>query len=311
MPPIRLISFGFLHLDGNPPPTADRVEDVRSRLRDPAAAREILDLDGRDARVQKVVLNTPGARELIVNLADYAASPAAPRTIAIGCAGGRHRAPALVELLAALLSERGLGRREVEIEHRHIHLPRVLTTEAEQDLDPYLALYDLDNQRRDYLAQDTGPELIDTSRRRYAMRETPAVELAAMAHLEFANRFAPHEALIPPRLPWVGYPLAEFGHPFAPHAVAYLGTPGFAGEHLFLTYRRYLHPELGSWRAVFELVDSSDPDVTYHPADLTELCSTIYGYQASYEAWCQDGTDTAGPYDDVDPYEYCDPSDLD
>jgi DNA replication protein DnaC len=45
MRPIRLTSFGYLHLptgpDGRPvPPAADRVEDVRARLRDPAAARE-------------------------------------------------------------------------------------------------------------------------------------------------------------------------------------------------------------------------------------------------------------------------------
>ena len=126
MPPIRLISFGFLHLDRAAPPAADRVEDVRERLRDPAAARSILDLDGRDLRVQKVVLNTPGARELIINLADYAQVPAGPRTIAIGCAGGRHRAPALVELLALLLGDRGHA--EVVVEHRHVNLPRVLKT---------------------------------------------------------------------------------------------------------------------------------------------------------------------------------------
>ncbi|AHJ58533.1 RapZ C-terminal domain-containing protein [Amycolatopsis keratiniphila] len=121
--PIRLISFGYLHLDGAPTPRADRTEDVRDRLRDPAAARDILDLDGRDPRVQTVVLNTPGARELLANLADYSRLPAGPRAIAIGCAGGRHRAASLVELLAHDLQARG---RVVEIEHRHIHLPRVL-----------------------------------------------------------------------------------------------------------------------------------------------------------------------------------------
>ncbi|MFE9559370.1 hypothetical protein ACFYOD_38835 [Streptomyces sp. NPDC006703] len=75
MHPIRLISFGYLHLpadpDGRPvPPTADRIEDVRDRLRDPATARDILDLDGLNPRVQNVVLNTPGARELLDNLAE-------------------------------------------------------------------------------------------------------------------------------------------------------------------------------------------------------------------------------------------------
>ncbi|MDL5206561.1 hypothetical protein [Streptomyces sp. ALI-76-A] len=97
MHPISLIFFGYLHLptdpDGQPvPPAADRIEDVRDRLRDPAAARDILDLDGFHPRVQAVVLNTPGARELLANLADYADLPAGPSRIAIGCSGGRHRA---------------------------------------------------------------------------------------------------------------------------------------------------------------------------------------------------------------------------
>ncbi|MEU5632113.1 RNase adapter RapZ [Streptomyces rishiriensis] len=129
---IMLTSFGYLHLPqdsaGRPvPPQADRIEDVRDRLRDPAAAREILDLDGLNPRVQDVVLNTPGARELLANLADYACLPAGPRRIAIGCAGGRHRACGLTELLARALRDRG---REVEVEHLHVHLPRVLKTPA-------------------------------------------------------------------------------------------------------------------------------------------------------------------------------------
>ncbi|MCF3143677.1 RapZ C-terminal domain-containing protein [Streptomyces platensis] len=133
--PLRLTSFGYLHLpsgpDGSPvPPAADRIEDVRDRLRDPAAARDILDLDGLDPRVQDVVLNTPGARELLNNLADYATLPAGPRRIAIGCAGGRHRASGLTELLARVLRDCG---REVEVEHLHVHLPRVLKTPAGPD----------------------------------------------------------------------------------------------------------------------------------------------------------------------------------
>lgn len=126
---IKLTSFGYLHLgqdaDGRPvPPQADRIEDVRDRLRDPAAARDILDLDGLHPRVQDVVLATPGARELLDNLTAYAQLPAGPRHIAIGCAGGRHRASGLTELLARNLRKQGL---EVEVEHLHVHLPRVLT----------------------------------------------------------------------------------------------------------------------------------------------------------------------------------------
>jgi UPF0042 nucleotide-binding protein len=127
-----LTSFGFLHLPkdatGRPvPPMADRIEDVRDRLRDPAAARDLLDLDGLNPQVQHIVLNTPGARELIDNLADYADIPAGPRRIAIGCAGGKHRVAGLAELLARALRDRG---RQVEVEHLHVHLPRVLKTPA-------------------------------------------------------------------------------------------------------------------------------------------------------------------------------------
>ncbi|MFD8500793.1 ATPase [Amycolatopsis sp. NPDC059657] len=120
---LHLISFGYLHLDDGCPPHADRVEDVRERLRDPAAARDVLDLDGRDPRVQDIVARTPGAQELLANLIDYAELPSGPRRIAVGCAGGRHRSGSLVELLAATLRARG---HQVEVEHRHIHLPRVL-----------------------------------------------------------------------------------------------------------------------------------------------------------------------------------------
>ncbi|MGC5401724.1 RapZ C-terminal domain-containing protein [Streptomyces sp. DT20] len=132
MHPIRLISFGYLHLptgpDGSPvPPAADRIEDVRDRLRDPAAARDILDLDGHHPRVQDVVLTTPGARELLANLIDYAGLPAGPQSIAVGCSGGRHRACSIVEFLAHELRDRG---RQVEIEHLHAHLPRVLKAPA-------------------------------------------------------------------------------------------------------------------------------------------------------------------------------------
>lgn len=128
-PVVRLISFGFLHLPKAPSgqlilPKADRIEDVRDSLRDPAVAREIIDLDGFDPRVRQVVLNTPGARDLLDDLAAYAMLPAiGSRTIAIGCAGGKHRACALVILLYRDLWSRGF---QVRAEHLHAHLPRVL-----------------------------------------------------------------------------------------------------------------------------------------------------------------------------------------
>ncbi|MGY4928518.1 RapZ C-terminal domain-containing protein [Streptomyces sp. 900105755] len=125
---IELVSFGFLHLDtdsqGRPVlPLADRIEDVRDRLRDPAAARTILDLDGHDLCVQDVVLATPDARELLDNLTDYATGPAGPHRIAVGCAGGKHRACALINLLAQRLADRHVP---TTVKHLHAHLPRIL-----------------------------------------------------------------------------------------------------------------------------------------------------------------------------------------
>jgi UPF0042 nucleotide-binding protein len=124
---ITLISYGHLHLEaqGELPPRADRHEDVRDQLHDPAAAAGILDLDGRDPRVQDIVLRTPGAEALLDNLVAYLELPTRPRRLGIGCAGGKHRAPALVILLAKRLRARGY---RVEVVHRHIHLRRVLTT---------------------------------------------------------------------------------------------------------------------------------------------------------------------------------------
>lgn len=119
--PLELVSFGFLF---GPAPEADRIEDVRRRLRDPAAAKDVLDLDGLDIRVQRIVGLTPGAEFLLLNLYAYAQSEnARPTRIAIGCAGGRHRAPSLIEMLAERLNDAG---RPVEVEHRDIHRPRVL-----------------------------------------------------------------------------------------------------------------------------------------------------------------------------------------
>ncbi|MFI7696978.1 hypothetical protein ACIBQ6_48475 [Nonomuraea sp. NPDC049655] len=69
------------------------------------------------------MLGTPGA-EVVDTLVAYVMLPAGPRSIAIGCIGGKHRACGLVEILAARLREHGQA---VDVDHRRAHLPRVLT----------------------------------------------------------------------------------------------------------------------------------------------------------------------------------------
>jgi len=63
--PVEIVSFGYLH---GPPPTAHLILDLRSHFRDPHV--------------------DPGLRELTA----YRSGPSAgPVTVAVGCAGGRHR----------------------------------------------------------------------------------------------------------------------------------------------------------------------------------------------------------------------------
>ncbi|PRY00430.1 RapZ C-terminal domain-containing protein [Allonocardiopsis opalescens] len=121
-PAVRLISFGYLH---SPPPAADLTANVREALRDPARVAGMLDLTGHHPAVQRAVHATPGARRLLLGLAAHVARQRRdrPLTIAIGCAGGRHRSVALVELLARRL--RLIGR-AATTEHLHVHLPRVV-----------------------------------------------------------------------------------------------------------------------------------------------------------------------------------------
>jgi RNase adaptor protein for sRNA GlmZ degradation len=130
-PVVTLISFGYLH---GQPPTVDATFDVRRWLRDPAAAAAggILDLDGRDLAVQGIVCRTPGAVALIEHITDVVVDYPVGRecVIAVGCAGGRHRSVALVQLAAAQLMVWGY---RVDVEHLHVHLPRVLRDQSTAD----------------------------------------------------------------------------------------------------------------------------------------------------------------------------------
>ncbi|MFJ9931349.1 hypothetical protein ACIRU5_35695 [Streptomyces misionensis] len=131
MPDVFIDSFGARWQD--PPPPRYRAAVLGINLTnallnqpdDPALADIVAhqtrpDQTRQDADVRDYVLNTPGARELLANLIDYAGLPTGPRRIAIGCVGGRHRAAGLTELPARALRERG---RDVEVEHLHSHLP--------------------------------------------------------------------------------------------------------------------------------------------------------------------------------------------
>jgi UPF0042 nucleotide-binding protein len=124
---IRIISFG--HLYGPRPADAHIVLDLRQHFRDPHWDTNLRTLTARDRKVIRAVKRTPGIEQLlaatVAQAQAYARGPAAgqhPLHIAVGCAGGRHRAGVTAYLLARRLRRRGY---RVALHHRDMHRPVV------------------------------------------------------------------------------------------------------------------------------------------------------------------------------------------
>lgn len=124
MHPITILSFGYLH---GPEPEADIVEDLREKLRDPAHVlpEEKRDMTGLDVEIEKFVFSTRGVEVVFGSILDRTLEKAAeaPATVAIGCAGGRHRSVAVANVMTAYLQSLSY---EVSVKHLHVHLPRVI-----------------------------------------------------------------------------------------------------------------------------------------------------------------------------------------
>jgi UPF0042 nucleotide-binding protein len=140
-PVVRIVSFGYLH---DLPPQAHLTVDLRVHFRDPHLRPELRELTAHDERVRQVVMGTPGIAELLVATVEaidaYSSGPNhADITVAVGCAGGRHRAPVVAGALAAILAGdtaaaglHGLAhmtawrpRQRVELTHRDLDKPVV------------------------------------------------------------------------------------------------------------------------------------------------------------------------------------------
>ncbi|MDQ0904153.1 RNase adaptor protein for sRNA GlmZ degradation [Streptomyces canus] len=123
---IRITSFGHLH--GPAPVGAHITLDLR-HFRDPHFDPSLRTLTARDRRVIRAVKRTPGIEQLlaatVAQTQAYARSPGAgqhPLHVAVGCAGGRHRAGVTAYLLARRLRRRG---HRVTLHHRDLHRPVV------------------------------------------------------------------------------------------------------------------------------------------------------------------------------------------
>jgi UPF0042 nucleotide-binding protein len=124
--PVTVTSFGYGHRDADgkpvPPPAADVTIDVRAHFRDPHVDPGLRYLTGADGPVIEAVMTTPGVPALIdatvAQVEAFRDAPApCPVTVAVGCAGGRHRSVVIAAFIAALLPGK------VGLVHRDIHRP--------------------------------------------------------------------------------------------------------------------------------------------------------------------------------------------
>lgn len=117
---VRIISFGYGHA---PAPRADVTLDVRDSLRNPHHDPGMRELTGLDEQVAEHVRETPGTRSLISGttvLASLQHQLDRDVTVAVGCAGGRHRSVVIAEDLASSLRRRHIT---VQVEHRDVGKP--------------------------------------------------------------------------------------------------------------------------------------------------------------------------------------------
>lgn len=121
MATVEIVSFGFLHAA---PPAADVTVDVRP-FRDPHVSPELRHMTACDEPVRRAVLETPGIPQLVWDTArevDHRAFSAPLVTLAVGCSGGRHRAPTVAREVAARLIAAGHA---VAVRHRDLGKPVV------------------------------------------------------------------------------------------------------------------------------------------------------------------------------------------
>lgn len=121
---ITVISFGYLH---GPPPEAHVTVDLQEHFRDPHVTPELRYMTANDDPVHRAVLATPGIPDLLTALTAAAnaflAGPGdAPIVIAVGCAGGRHRAAVVAAELASALSSQHIP---TQLVHRDLTQPVV------------------------------------------------------------------------------------------------------------------------------------------------------------------------------------------
>lgn len=118
---LRVVSFGYGH--NEPVPPADIVVDVRRWFRDPADT-ELRELNGHNELVITKVWTTPGVARFVHGLYGVAQGllelGTGLVTVAIGCAGGRHRS---VVIASAVADKANLDGYTVVVADLHVDRP--------------------------------------------------------------------------------------------------------------------------------------------------------------------------------------------
>ncbi|WP_431776468.1 RapZ C-terminal domain-containing protein [Streptomyces cucumeris] len=133
---VEITSFGYLH---GAEPDARIKLDLRHHFRDPHVNPELRYLTAHDQAVRDAVMATEGVEQLLqaaeAMVGAYLAGPRQdePVTVAVGCAGGRHRAATAASVLAERCAARGL---DVDLVHRDLAKPVVERTYAPVDVTP-------------------------------------------------------------------------------------------------------------------------------------------------------------------------------
>jgi len=118
---VVLMSFGFKY---GVPQNADLLFDVRF-LPNPFFVPQLRDLDGRDRKVSDYVMKHRETKEYLRKVEDlisfliplYIREGKSYLTVGVGCTGGRHRSPAIVEHIAKSIKKGGM---ELNVIHRDI-----------------------------------------------------------------------------------------------------------------------------------------------------------------------------------------------
>ncbi len=110
MSTVEIVSFGYGH---GAPPAAHLTFDLRHHFRDPHVSPELRYMTARDEEVRQAVLGTPGIPALVEAIsAAVVAFLQGPGghvvDVAVGCAGGRHRAAVVAEAIRIALAGQGV-----------------------------------------------------------------------------------------------------------------------------------------------------------------------------------------------------------